>query len=172
MRTLFELDLKNYDPQGEKFVRPSSRSIIIKSNKIFMVHSLKYNYYKFPGGGLNPGESIIEALIRETKEESGLTIIPETIKEYGLVHRVQKGVRFNCEIFVQDSYYFFCDVIEEKGKQNLDEYEADENFTLEFIDYKIALAANKEKNHGPKDPTMIDREAKVLELLVEEGYLK
>ena len=32
-----------------------------------MIHSLKYDYYKFPGGGIEDGESNEEALIRETR---------------------------------------------------------------------------------------------------------
>ena len=50
MRLLFEIDLKNYDKNGKAFIRPSARAIIIKDNKIYMVHSLLYDYYKFPGG--------------------------------------------------------------------------------------------------------------------------
>ena len=56
-----------------------------------MVHSLVYDYYKFPGGGLEFDESNIDALIRETREEAGLIIIKDSIKEYGYVHRVQKA---------------------------------------------------------------------------------
>ncbi|MCR5309510.1 MAG: NUDIX domain-containing protein [Bacilli bacterium] len=172
MRTLFVLDAKNYDLNGKIFVRPSARSIIIKDNKIFMVHSLKYDYYKFPGGGINEGESKIDALIRETKEEAGLIVIPESIKEFGMVHRIQKGVRFDCDTFIQDNYYYLCEVVDGVFDQNLDEYEADERFTLEYVDSKIILEANRKPNHGPKDPIMIEREARVIELLVEEGYIK
>ena len=172
MRKLFEIDAKDYNPNGETFVRPSTRSIIIKDNKIFMVHSLKYDYYKFPGGGIEKDESNIDALIRETKEEAGLIVKPETIKEFGLVHRIQKGKRFNCEVFVQDNYYYLCDVEDKVSEQDLDEYEADEHFTLEYVDCRIALEANKKPDHGPKDPIMIKREAMVLELLASEGYLK
>ena len=45
-------------------------------------------YYKFPGGGIERGEDPVEAMIRETREESGMIVIPETITEYGYVHRV------------------------------------------------------------------------------------
>lgn len=172
MELLFEIDAKDYNPNGETFIRPSCRSIIIKENKIFMVHSLKYDYYKLPGGGIEKGESKIDALIRETKEESGLVIKPETIKEFGMVHRIQKGKRFDCEVFIQDNYYYLCEVEDEISEQNLDTYEADEYFTLEYADYRVALEANKKPDHGPKDPIMIQREAMVLELLVQKGFLK
>ena len=55
MRLLFELDAKDYDLDGKVLVRPSARGIIIKDGKVAMVHSMRYDYYKFPGGGLEPG---------------------------------------------------------------------------------------------------------------------
>ena len=70
MKLLFEIDKKNYDNDGKAFIRPSARAIIIKDNKIYMVHSLVYDYYKFPGGGIEKQESNIDALIRETAEET------------------------------------------------------------------------------------------------------
>ena len=81
MRELFDIVKNNFDPDGERFVRPSVRGIIIKDGKVALVHSLKYDYYKFPGGGIEPGESVIDALIRETAEEAGLTVILESIRE-------------------------------------------------------------------------------------------
>ena len=53
MRLLFIIDKHDYDINGQAFVRSSARSIIIKNNKIAMIHSIRYDYYKFPGGGLN-----------------------------------------------------------------------------------------------------------------------
>ena len=52
MKKLFEIDLKDYDENAPRFERPSVRGIILKEGKIALVHSLKYDYYKFPGGGL------------------------------------------------------------------------------------------------------------------------
>ena len=128
MRLLFTIDTKDYDINGTKFIRPSSRAIIIKDNLVAMVHSIKYDYYKFPGGGIEANESKIEALIRETKEESGLIIIPSSIKEYGYVHRIQKSDK--ADVFIQDNYYYLCEVEEEIVKQKLDDYESNEKFTL------------------------------------------
>jgi len=170
MRLLFEMDMKDYDVNGKVGVRPSVRGIIIHDGKIGMVHSLKYDYYKFPGGGIESGENHIEALIREVREESGLVVIPDTIKEYGLVHRVQKGKRD--DIFIQDNYYYFCQVEKNAVPQCLDDYEADEFFTLEFVDPMVAIERNRNKNHGPKAPVMLEREARVLEMLIEDGSFK
>ena len=66
MRLLFEIDTKDYDINGKAFIRPSVRSIIIRENKVAMVHSIKYDYYKFPGGGIEPGETPEQCVLRET----------------------------------------------------------------------------------------------------------
>lgn len=169
MRLLFEIDTKDYDPKGKAFVRPSVRGIIIRHGKVAMVHSLKYDYYKFPGGGIENGESLEQALMREVAEESGLQVIPQSIREYGLVHRVQKGQKE--AMFIQDNYYFLCDVEAEVHLQHLDDYEAEERFTLEFVNPSHAIHTNRNLNHGPKDPNMVEREARVLELLMQEGII-
>ncbi len=170
MKLLFEIDKKNYDNDGKSFIRPSARAIIIKDNKIYMVHSLLYDYYKFPGGGIESDESNIDALIRETKEEAGLIVKKESIKEYGYVHRIKKSTDLGYSKFVQDNYYYLCDVENNKVEQKLDDYEAKEKFTLELIDPVVAIKVNRNKSHGPKDLDMIEREAKVLELLIKDGY--
>ena len=170
MKLLFEIDKKNYDNDGKAFIRPSARAIIIKDNKIYMVHSLVYDYYKFPGGGIEKNESNIDALIRETKEEAGLVVIKDSIKEYGYVHRIQKAKDPGYSMFIQDNFYYLCDVEDRKINQNLDDYEDFEKFTLELVDPKIAINANRNSNHGPKNLDMIEREAKVLELLIKDGY--
>lgn len=165
MRLLFEMDTRDYDPNGRAFVRPSARGIILRGGKVAMVHSLKYDYYKFPGGGIEPGETPVAALCREVAEESGLRVIPDSIREYGLVHRVQKSDQEDVEFFIQDNYYYLCEVLPEAEPQKLDAYEAEEHFTLEFVDPDKAIRTNREKDHGPKDQMMLEREARILELL-------
>ncbi|MGN0315877.1 MAG: NUDIX domain-containing protein [Fusicatenibacter sp.] len=167
MRLLFEIDTKDYDPKGKAFVRPSVRGIIIRDEKVAMVHSLRYDYYKFPGGGMETGESQKQALMREVAEESGLQVIPDSIREYGLVHRVQKGE--NEAMFIQDNYYFLCNVEAKVQDRCLDDYEAEEQFVLEFVDPGYAIRTNRYVDHGPTDQIMLEREAKVLELLIQEG---
>lgn len=49
MRQLFQMDRKDYDPDWHVFSRPSARAILIRDGKAGMIHSLKYDYYKFPG---------------------------------------------------------------------------------------------------------------------------
>ena len=171
MRTLFEMDKKDYGGCTRTFTRNSARSIIIRNGKVAMVHSLKYDYYKFPGGGIEGGENPVDAMIRETREEAGLKVIPETVKEYGMVHRIQKSDKDDAECFVQDNYYYLCEAEEEPIAQDLDAYEAEESYRLEYVDPAAAIRTNRCVGETPYSPTMFEREARVLELLQEEGYL-
>lgn len=168
MRELFVLDKKNYNPNGSVGRRPSVRGIIIRDGKIAMMHSRKYDYYKLPGGGIEPGETLEETLIREVREESGLIVIPETMKEFGYVRRIEKG-RYE-DIFVQDNYYFICEAEDEITAQKLDVYEEEEQFTLEFVTAEHAVNVNETANHLEKEEIgtfrgMLERENKVLQML-------
>ena len=109
-------------------------------------------------------------MIRETQEETGLIVITESIREYGYVHRIQKSNHDDADYFVQDNYYFLCDVEEAIKSQILDDYEADEKFTLEYVTPDKAICVNRNENHGTTDQTMLERDARVLELLKAEGY--
>lgn len=51
--------------------------LIKKDNKYLLQNRVKedWNGYALPGGHVEPGESIVEAVVREMKEETGLTIL-------------------------------------------------------------------------------------------------
>ena len=42
---------------------------------------------------------------------------------------------------------------------------------MEFVEAEHAIDVNRNRAHGPKNQTMLEREARVLEMLREEGYL-
>ncbi len=172
MRLLFSMDLQDYDDCDHRFVRNSARSVILCGGRIAMIHSLKYDYYKFPGGGIEKGEDPVEAMIRETREESGLTVKPETIREYGYVHRIQKSDKDETECFIQDNFYYLCETEDRPAAQHLDDYEAGEGYTLEFVNPMTAIRKNRAVGQTPYNPLMFEREARVLELLISEGIVK
>lgn len=110
MNLLFNMDKKDYDPSlvsltGDEsivFRRDSARAVIFRDEKLSVIYSQKNNFYKIPGGGIETVEDPIDAMIREVKEESGLTVIRESVKEMGYVHRIQKGKHE--PLFIQDNY--------------------------------------------------------------------
>ena len=136
-----------------------------------MVYSKKYDYYKFPGVEIKPFESNIDALILGVKEEVGLTVHKDSIKEYGLVLRKEAGDIL--DIFFQENYYYFCDIKDGIEDQNLDDYEKEEGFTLRWVDPLVAIEVNLKNDHhkcSSNNLHIIEREAKVLELLIKEKF--
>lgn len=170
MRLLFDMDKKDYAQCTRSFVRNSARSIIIRDKKVAMIYSVKYGYYKFPGGGIESGENPVDAMIRETREESGLVVLPDTVREYGYVHRIQRSDKDPAECFVQDNYYYLCETADETVSQELDDYEAKETYTLEFVEPAVAIMKNRNVVQSPYNRMMFEREAHVLELLISEGF--
>lgn len=172
MKELFRIDLHDYEEGFTVSRRPSSRGIIIKDGKIALVYSTKEKYYKFPGGGFKDGEDMKAALIREVREEAGLIVLPETIKEFGSVMRRQKSNYLPDTVFEQENFYFFCDTEEAVIPQELDGYEADAGFVLHMTDIDEAIKAN-DIYHSDDifDEIMIKREMKVLELVKDSLYI-
>lgn len=61
------------------------------------------DYYTFPGGGLEEGETLEEGVIREIKEEFGIDI-----------KVIKKLYELNSEKFNQKEYFFLCEYIDGK----------------------------------------------------------
>ncbi|MCQ2578761.1 MAG: NUDIX hydrolase [Treponema sp.] len=171
MRTLLDMDLKNYREDGTVGRRPSVRGIIFSNGKIALVHSLKYDYYKLPGGGIEAGEDYRQALYREVLEETGIQIHSGSVKEYGQIIRKEKGLYD--DLFIQENFYYLARPLGIK-EQKLDDYEAEEGFTLEWVTLEHAIDVNENHNHGGKYDVengkhMVQRETFVFKKLLEEN---
>lgn len=173
MQQLFDIDLHDYESGDDIFTRPSARGIIFDDcGNIALVYSQSEKYYKFPGGGIHKNEDKKEALIREVKEETGLIVIPESIKEFGSVMRRQKSSISPNTIFEQENFYYLCKVKNEIAKQNLDDYEAEARFVLKFVSLDDAIDTNlKYKADDLFNEIMIKRDTKLLQLLQKESKI-
>lgn len=175
MKTILLMDEKNYDEGWKRFYREASRAIIIKGGKIALVKSLQGGWYKFPGGGIEEGESAVDAVIRETMEETGLSLIKDSVREYGTVHEIRKSIYYDNEIFEQKSFYYTAEADDAVFEQNLNAYEAELGYVLEWADIKTAYETNMTfRKNG--DFSVVNafpiREAYVLKMLMEENCFK
>lgn len=56
-------------------IRVSARGIVINKDKILLNEFGDGIYYNIPGGGVESGETVKDAVVREVLEESGLNVI-------------------------------------------------------------------------------------------------
>ena len=173
MKKLFTIDLKNYCDDWQPSHRDSARAIIhAGADKLALVYAKNLGYYKFPGGGIQEGEDKIAALAREVQEEVGLVLVAESVGEFGVASRYQKSGLAENTIFVQDNFYYECDVeCDEQGNlkiisQKLDAYEDEAGFELRIVSVKEAALANRQyRDTSDFNIAMIARDTRVLEML-------
>lgn len=108
MKKLLVLDEKNYGEELEEIYRTAVRGIIFRAGKLLMIES-DDGELKFPGGGMEENEDDIETLIRETLEETGFAVLPETVREFGEIEEKRLALYEN-KIWHQINRYYFCEV--------------------------------------------------------------
>lgn len=166
MKRLFDIDIKDYEAGYKVYCRPSARGIILQGDKIALVYSGREHYYKFPGGGIQGGEDKKAALVREVREETGLVVIPDSIREFGSILRRQKSDKSENTVFEQENFYYICDVETANIGQELDEYEREAGFVLRVLPIDEAICANDEYHSDNYfDEIMIKRELRVLRMV-------
>ncbi|MCB2294060.1 NUDIX domain-containing protein [Clostridium algoriphilum] len=124
-------------------VRKASRAVLFNSlNQIAFPFVSKNMYHKLPGGGIEKGESIIEALNREVMEEVGAKI--DIISEIGTI--IEYRDRFKQ---LQISYCFLAKVKEIVDSPSFTKEELDAGFQLKWMKFEDAIATIE--NDKPTD---------------------
>lgn len=122
--------------------RTAVRAVLYKEGKILMVQTNKGDY-KFPGGGVEPGEEFKAALRREILEETGYTdvaagpCIGRTFEQNE--EPEEPGVFFQME-----SLYYICRLqSEERGNGSLDDYEEKMGFRAVWMEVETVHEKNR-----------------------------
>lgn len=123
--------------------RTAARAIILDNqNKIPLLWSNKYLFYKIPGGGIENGENIIKALKREIMEELGIKI--KNIKPLGEIKEYHTKNKY-----YQISYCFTAKVKKKVKNPKYTENEKSAEMELKWLTKHEALEAMK--NNIPKE---------------------
>lgn len=143
------LNLADGIDDGTFFERTAARGIICQNGRYLVILG-KYGDCKFPGGGMEKGETLQDTLLREVREETGFHVLPESIREGYLVHEKRKGETE--EILIMDSYYYFCDIAGKPEEQELDDYEAEYGYEAHWLPLDEMITRNEQIQDYSKVP--------------------
>lgn len=123
-------------------VRKGGRGLLIQDGKVLLGHELATGFYCTPGGGVEEGETLEEACIREMAEEAG--VIVEIKKEIAVVDSLYKYMIF-------ENHFFLC---EKKGDipRNLTEQEQNVQLQQEWIPLEEAKRIFSDPETLKKNP--------------------
>ena len=170
MKIIKILDKNDYDACTSTYHRVAVRAIISQNGKLAMIKSKQLNEVKFPGGGMENGETHEMCLIREVSEETGLNVISSSIKPYGYIKEKRVSYTNSSEIFEMESYYYIARVGLSVNKPHLDDYELNYGYELIWITIDDAIQKNEIAYQIYKGiATWIERELIVLRTIKEEG---
>lgn len=128
-----DLDGKQYKVAADKLqFRPAIYGIIIQKDRILL--SRQWDGYDFPGGGIDLGETLEEALIREVWEETGLKV---AMKDFVMCEESFFKMPFNRGYVHSHHFYYLCKVVGgELSTENFDKDEKDYASMAEWVDLK------------------------------------
>jgi 8-oxo-dGTP pyrophosphatase MutT (NUDIX family) len=149
---------------GRTIHRHAVRAVMLRGQELLMIHSANVGDYKFPGGGVDPGESHKQALVREVREECGMSLL-HVGDEICQVVEYDLPVEQEYDVFKMTSYYYPCEVQDGFGSQKLDRYEQELGFVPVWVDLDQAIQINKTLRDSPDPPEWLGREILVLEYL-------
>jgi 8-oxo-dGTP diphosphatase len=155
---------KGVNIHGRTIHRHAVRAVILRGHELLMIHSTKVGDYKFPGGGVDQNESHGQALIREVREECGMSLL-HVGDEICRVIEYDLPMEQEYDAFKMTSYYYQCKVQDGFGSQKLDDYEVDLGFEPVWITLDRAMELNRVLLNVHHPPKWLDREVLVLEHL-------
>ncbi|MCA1058849.1 NUDIX domain-containing protein [Rossellomorea aquimaris] len=144
--------------------RTAVKAVIMQDDQILLMNSNRGDY-KFPGGGLEAEETLVEALQREVREETGFVhcVVRELI---GIVTQRYMDLFDDDTIFEMTSHYYRCELLDrEVIPQQLEEYESELEMTPSWVTLDEAITCNEQLMDKFENNQWIKRENFVLKEL-------
>lgn len=144
MERLLLLDAKDYYDDMDVWARIAVRGIVFIGDKLLLLNDNK-GEVSLPGGGQDEGESDADTLIREIREETGYSVIPDTIRPFGYIEEKRRDFKsyHDDRIFHQISRLYFCEVSAECGETQLSKQEKIYGMRTAMYTLDEAIAKNR-----------------------------
>lgn len=165
LKSTIHPDIK--DTSARTFTRKSTRAIVLNGEDILLLYTKRYHDYSLPGGGVDEGESIVDGLVRELKEETGAHNVGD-IKEFGLYEEYRPWYKDDFDIVHMESYCYSCTIDDELKEPELEAHEISNGMHPVWINIHQAIAHNEETiAKSDKKGLSIERETFLLKLIVK-----
>ena len=150
------------DPALGAIERQAARGVIQRDGALLMIRSTAGDV-KFAGGGVEAGETLVEALAREVREECGRVL--RRVHAVLLVVDERRPAQTPGWILRMQSVYLACEVGPVEQALALAGYERDLGFHPEWVAPTAAIAANRAALAAGTAAPWVARELRVLEEL-------
>ena len=149
-RTLFNKE--KYVDAETMIQRPSVYGLIVDDRKLLVVRALHTQRFVLPGGGIEKGEPIDIALLREVKEETGIAV------------EVGEILHFETDFFYYDpldlvfhGFLFFYHCVPLSTEIVVPDYAPDEGLEMPLWVDISQLHKDAFQSHGEMTMTLLDR---------------
>jgi 8-oxo-dGTP diphosphatase len=84
---------------GSARFRVAVSALIFDHGRVLLAHRRDIDWWNLPGGGMEPGETVDEAVVREVFEETGLTVeIERLVGVYSKPQKAELVLTFSCKV--------------------------------------------------------------------------
>lgn len=115
------------NPSEKSPLRRAARAIVFDGQSIALLYVSKHGYHKLPGGGIEDGEAIAEALERETREEVGCRV--KVGSEIGQINEFREEWGFS-----QESMCYSAILVGDKGRPDFTDVEQESGFEIVWVE--------------------------------------
>ena len=166
-RVLMVEDEKNYTDDMPVIEKYATRAIIRRDGRYAMQLGSD-GEDKIPGGGMEEGETCVDALCREVAEETGLVVDRSSVTFCGEVIEIRRDIFEQDKKYIKHSLVYFCQVGEERVEMRMTESEIRRGFHPVWE--KLGTVISENRRIITEKWRL--RDTRILELLLEKGLIE